>query len=64
MVLLIAAAVVIWMLTGLYRVQPDELGIPLIFGKWVDETRPGLRYNLPSPIGYVYTPKVTRVNRV
>jgi len=64
MILLIAAAVVVWMLTGLYRVQPDELGIPLIFGKWVDETRPGLRYNLPSPIGYVYTPKVTRVNRV
>lgn len=63
-ILLIVAAIFVWMVTGFYRVQPDEQGIALIFGKWVDQTGPGLRYNLPSPIGQVYTPKVTRVNRV
>ena len=27
-------------------------------------TNPGLNYNLPEPVGEVFTPKVTRVNRV
>lgn len=62
--LVVAIAFVIWMLTGLYRVQPDEQGVELIFGKWVQTTQPGLNYNLPPPIGSVETPKVTRVNRV
>ncbi len=62
--LLIAAAIVIWALTGFYRVQPEEQGVALVFGKWVATTGPGLNYNLPAPIGHVYTPKVTRVNRV
>lgn len=62
--LLILAALVLWGLTGVYRVQPEEQGVALIFGKWVATTGPGLNYNLPAPIGHVYTPKVTRVNRV
>ncbi|MDJ0948642.1 MAG: FtsH protease activity modulator HflK [Alphaproteobacteria bacterium] len=63
-ILIIAVAVLIWLGTGFYRVQPDEQGVELIFGKWVDTTISGLNYNLPSPIGTVYTPKVTTVNRV
>lgn len=63
-ILLVAAAIVIWLLTGLYRVEPEEQGVALIFGKWVATTGPGLNYNLPAPIGHVFTPKVTRVNRV
>ncbi len=62
--ILAGVAVLLWLATGAYRVQPDEEGIALIFGKWVDKTGPGLNYNFPSPIGTVYTPKVTRVNRV
>ncbi|MDK9722946.1 MAG: FtsH protease activity modulator HflK [Rhodospirillales bacterium] len=52
-----------WLATGLYRVQPDEQGAVVVFGKWVDTTQPGLHYNWPSPIGRVYKPKVTRSNR-
>jgi modulator of FtsH protease HflK len=63
-ILLVAAAIVIWLLTGLYRVEPEEQGVALIFGKWVATTGPGLNYNLPAPIGHVFTPKVTRVGRV
>ncbi|HLI12713.1 MAG TPA: FtsH protease activity modulator HflK [Alphaproteobacteria bacterium] len=63
-ILLIVAAFVIWLLTGFYRVQPEEQGVALVFGKWVATTGPGLNYNLPAPIGEVFTPKVTRVNRV
>jgi len=62
--LLIGGALVLWLATGIYRVQPEEQGVAMIFGKWVDTTPPGLHYNLPAPIGHVLTPKVTRVNQV
>ena len=62
---LIAIVVVAgWLATGFYRVQADEQGVALIFGKLWDKTAPGLHYNLPAPIGEVITPSVTRVNRV
>lgn len=61
--LLVLIAVVIWLGTGFYRVQPEQQGVELVFGKWVDTTAPGLNYNLPAPIGTVYKPKVTNVNR-
>ena len=53
-----------WGFTGVYRVGPDEQGVVLRFGKYVEDTGPGLHYHLPSPIESALTPKVTRVNRV
>jgi membrane protease subunit HflK len=47
-----------------FRVQPDEVGIVLRFGKIDREAKPGLNFRLPYPIDMVYTPKVTRVSRV
>ena len=35
-----------------------------MFGKLFKKTGPGLNYNLPSPIGTVFRPKVTIVNQV
>jgi len=55
---------IIWALSGLYRVLPDEQGIVLRFGKFVSTTQPGLKYHLPYPIETVLTPKVTKVNRI
>ena len=63
-ILAVIAVTAIWLASGFYRVQPEEQGVALVFGKWVRTTGPGLNYNLPSPIGEVRTPKVTRVNRV
>lgn len=60
--LVVIAVVAIWFGSGFYRVQPDEQGVQLLFGKFVSETSPGLNYWFPSPIGTVYTPNVTRVN--
>ena len=60
-ILLIAVA--IWGASGFYRVQPDEQGVVLRFGKWVRTTQPGLNYHWPVPIESALTPKVTRVNR-
>ncbi len=62
--LLGVAALVIWFATGFYRVEPEELGIELLFGKFHERTQPGLNWNFPSPVGQVFTPKVTRINAV
>ena len=63
-VLVLAVVVAVWLGTGLYRVQADEQGVVLTFGKPINLTGPGLHYNFPSPIGDVIKPKVTRQNRV
>jgi membrane protease subunit HflK len=54
----------VWLASGFYRVLPDEQGVVLRFGKYVNQTQPGLHYHLPYPIEAVLTPKVTRVNRI
>ncbi|NQW09321.1 MAG: FtsH protease activity modulator HflK [Alphaproteobacteria bacterium] len=61
----IVGLIVLWGLNGLYRVQPNQLGVELVFGKYVGlPTEPGLHWNWPSPIGQVFRPDVTRENRV
>ena len=65
--LIISLALVVWLGSGFYQVAPDEQGVELIFGKWspaTGVTQPGLNYNWPAPIGQVYKPKVTLVNRI
>jgi modulator of FtsH protease HflK len=64
LVLIPLVVVAIWLASGFYRVQPDEQGVVLRFGEWIKTTQPGLNWHFPSPIESVFTPKVTRVNRV
>ena len=45
-----------------FRVDPDELGIVMRFGKPVRSEPPGLHFRLPYPIEEVRLPKVTRQN--
>jgi membrane protease subunit HflK len=54
----------IWLASGLYRVQPAQEGVLLLFGKYVQTTPPGLHWFFPAPIGEVLTPNVAVVNRV
>ncbi len=61
LLIILAIIVVGWMLTGLYRVQPDQQGVVLQFGAWVNTTQPGLRWHLPYPIETVETPSVERI---
>jgi len=63
-ILLVVVAAMLWLATGFYRVQPGQQGVALIFGKVVKSTPPGLDYNLPAPIGEVFTPQVDRSRRV
>jgi membrane protease subunit HflK len=64
LLLIVIAAVLIWSASGLFRVEPDELGVVMRFGKYTRDAKPGLNYHLPYPIESVLTPKVTRVHRI
>ena len=62
---MIALVVVLgWLATSIYRVQPDEQGVVLRFGRWVDTTRPGLHFHWPYPIETTLFPKVTKINQI
>jgi membrane protease subunit HflK len=54
---------VIWLISGFYKVNANEQGVVLRFGEWVRTTIPGLHYHLPYPIEVAKTPKVTKVNK-
>ncbi len=61
--ILALTAVVIWLASGFYRVQPDQQGVVLRFGAFQRTTGPGLNYHLPWPVELALTPAVTRINR-
>jgi membrane protease subunit HflK len=56
----IAAIIAFYAFT--FRVDPDELGVVMLFGKPVRTEPPGLHFRLPYPIEEVQLPKVTRQN--
>jgi membrane protease subunit HflK len=58
------AAIALWGFSGFFKVEPDELGVVLRFGKDVREVQPGLNYHLPYPIESALTPKALRVNKI
>jgi membrane protease subunit HflK len=55
---------IIWLSSSIYKVQPDEQGVVLRFGRWVDTTEPGLHFHLPFPLETVLLPQVTHINEV
>ena len=57
----VACAVIAWQ-AFTFRVNPDELGVVMRFGKFVEQYPPGLHFRLPYPIDEVRLPKVTRQN--
>ena len=62
--LLVLGVIALWGFSGFFRVEPDEVGVVLRFGKAVREVQPGLNYHLPYPIETVLTPKALRVNKI
>jgi len=61
---LIGIFVVLWLLTGIYIVGPDEVGVVQTLGKYSRAAQSGLNYHFPYPIEKVSTPKVTEVKRI
>lgn len=63
--IIIAIGVVIWLLSGIYIVEPGEVGIVKRFGKVVKENvAPGPHYHLPRPIETALTPNVDKQRRM
>src|SRR5215468_5299259 len=58
-----AALLVVWALSGIYIVAPDQRGMVLRFGRVVGETDPGPHYHLPWPIEEVLRPSVTAIRK-
>ena len=61
---ILGIALVLWLLTGIYVVGPDEVGVVQTFGKYSRAGQSGLNYHFPYPIETVKTPKVTEVKRI
>jgi membrane protease subunit HflK len=63
--LVVLAGLVIWLVTGFFRVQPNQQAIQLVFGKpFGKPVEPGLHYNLPGPIGRVEVINVQDQRRI
>jgi len=54
----------LWVLTGVYQIQPAEQGVVLRFGQYVDKLGPGLHIRLPYPIETVLRPNVEAENQL
>ena len=61
--LILVVLLVVWLASGIYRVDTNEQGVEIVFGRWVNTTTPGLGYNWPAPIGEVFTPTVTEIQQ-
>jgi membrane protease subunit HflK len=61
---IIGILLIFWLLSGIYIVAPDEIGVVKRFGSMVYTTTPGPHYHLPYPIETVIKPPVTKVRRV
>lgn len=64
MALILGLLTIAWVSAGIYKVLPDEQGVVLRFGKWVETSGPGLHYHLPYPFETVLLPKITQVNQL
>jgi membrane protease subunit HflK len=63
--IILVIALAVWFASGFYRVQPDQQGVVLLFGKWNGETtQPGLNWHWPFPIESAETPAVERINAI
>ncbi len=60
---LIVALVLLYALSGIFIVAPDERGIILRFGQVVREADPGPGYHLPWPVEEVLKPSVTQIRK-
>ncbi|NLV97159.1 MAG: FtsH protease activity modulator HflK [Desulfovibrionales bacterium] len=61
---ILLAALVIWLASGIYIVEPDEVGVIKRFGAYHRTTDPGPHYRIPYPFESVLTPQVTKIQRI
>ncbi len=58
---IIILAIIIFILTGLYTINPEEVGVIQRFGKYIDTTEPGLHFKIPFGVDRLTKVKVKHV---
>ena len=53
----------LWLSTGFFKIEADQQGVILRFGKFVRQVGPGLNYKLPEPVELVEKVSVTRIKK-
>lgn len=61
--LIVGAVLVVWLLTGFYRVDDAERGVVMTFGEYSTTTLPGLHWRIPWPVQTVERVNVSQVDR-
>ena len=54
----------VWLASGVYRVEPNQQGVVMRFGEMVNITNPGLHWHLPYPVETVLRPEVTTIHQI
>ena len=62
--LIVPIFVLLWLASGFYIVEPDEVGVEKLFGAFKTITTAGPNYHIPYPVESVETPKVTQIRRI
>jgi len=60
--LIVLSITALWLASGFYKINPDENGLVLYFGKFYSIATPGLNYYIPYPFGELVKKSVTTVN--
>ena len=53
----------LWLSTGFFKIEADQQGVILRFGKFLKQVGPGLNYKLPEPLDSVEKVSVTRIKK-
>lgn len=61
--LILIVLVILWLASGIYKVNSDENGVVLYLGKYYETTTPGLHYCIPYPIGEIKKVSITTINK-
>ncbi len=61
---LIGAVIAIWLLSGIYIIDPAERGVVLFFGKYSESTMPGPHWAPPYPIATVEKVNVEEIRNI
>lgn len=56
-------ALLVWLASGIYQVQPSEEGVVRTFGAHTNTTGPGINYHLPWPVQQVDVVDVQNIRR-
>ncbi|WP_130537121.1 FtsH protease activity modulator HflK [Thiomicrorhabdus indica] len=60
-ILIFSVIVIVWLLSGIYIVDPAERGVVTRFGAFVDETKAGPHWHMPYPIENVRIVNVDQI---